>query len=224
MSELQSETRKLREQGLTYREIQDIIGQPVPKSTLSNWCSGITLTDQQRQRISSLNKQNLVTARKLALDSQVARRHTNLSLAHQDAVQLVSTIELRDAKIALAMLYLGEGYKHPSYSGLRLGSSTPDIILLYIKLLKICFDKSPDDLKCIISHRADQDLEKLIKYWSSLTTIPAMNFYRSKPDPRTLNKPTRNLNYMGVATISCAGATQQQELAQIALGVLAAES
>jgi hypothetical protein len=223
MNNLRYKVRNLREQGLTYREIQGVLGKTVPKSTLSSWCIGIKLTSEQRKRINVLSDKNLVNAREIAAESQENRREKELNLAYEDAVKLVSTIRMRDAKIALAMLYLGEGYKHPSYSGLRLGSSAPDIVLLYIRLLKICFNKDPYDLKCIISHRADQDLDQLIVYWSALTKIPGANFYRSKPDPRTVNKPTKGLNYMGVATISCPSASQQRELAQIAIGFLAAK-
>ena len=221
MNTLRSEVRELRKQGLTYREIQSGIGREVPKSTLSNWCIGIKLTVRQRKRIQAMSEKNLLAAREIAIESHAVRREASLNSSNREAIDLVSTIDSRDAKLALAMLYLGEGYKYPSYSGLRLGSSSAEIVLLYIRLLYMCYDKTPDNLKCIISHRADQELERLIEYWSSLTKIPNANFYRSKPDPRTANKPTKNLDYMGVATISCPSVSQQLELAQIANRVLA---
>ena len=222
MNILRSEARELREQGLTYREIQMALARPVAKSTLSNWCINIKLTSEQLERVRVLSEKNLMAAREMAVDSQVARREKDLISSYRDATNLISTIDLRDAKVALAMLYLGEGYKYPSYGGLRLGSSDPTIVLTYISLLNICYGKTPNELKCIISHRADQDLEQLIDYWSGLTNIPNVNFYRSKPDPRTVNKPTKNLSYMGVATISCPSVSQQLELAHIATGLLAA--
>lgn len=218
MKYLRNKVRELRSQGLTYNEIQIDLGHLVPKSTLSNWCMDIQLTAEQRKRIQALSSKNLIVAREAAVESKLARRKLDLGIARREAKHLVGAVSVRDAKIALAMLYLGEGYKYPSYSGLRLGSSDQNIILLYIRLLMICFGKKPDDLKCIISHRVDQDLEQLITYWSSLTKIPNANFYRSKPDPRTADKPTRNSNYMGVATISCPSTSEQQELSQIAIG------
>lgn len=222
MSDIRLQVRAFRQQGLTYREIQQRLGQAIPKSTLSNWCADIALTAKQQQRITMRSRRNLVTARAKAAQSLATRQKEQATNIRQQAEQVVNQLNYRDAHLALAMLYLGEGYKYPSYSGLRLGSSDPLIIKLYIRLLGICYNKTPSDLKCIISHRVDQNLDTLIQYWSTLTDIPPANFYQSKPDPRTAHKPTKNRTYMGVATVSCSGTNEQRTLAEIATAILSA--
>lgn len=110
------------------------------------------------------------------------------------------------------MLYLGEGAKLKSHRGLMLGSSDPRIIRLHIKLLAACYRIAREKLKCRISYRADQDLNTLQKYWSEITGIPLETFYKSKPDPRTIGKPTKCLDYKGVCVVMCSGTSIQLEL------------
>ena len=64
-------------------------------------------------------------------------------------------------KMILSVLYLGEGTKWKGHSGMVLGSSDPNIILLYIKLLEICYGINHKKLKCRVSYRADQNLKSL---------------------------------------------------------------
>jgi hypothetical protein len=71
-------------------------------------------------------------------------------------------------------------------------------------------------LKCRISYRADQDLNELQKFWASITGINIDKFYKTKPDPRTVGKPTRKSDYKGVCAIYCAGSRIQLELQVIA--------
>lgn len=220
MKDLKIQARRLRERGFTYHEIQKALGAPIPKSTLSTWCSDIRLTNRQLSRIKLLSDDHLKSARQKANSARIATRQQRDQAFRESAERLVKDIDLRNAKLALAMLYLGEGYKYPAYRGLRLGSSDPAIILLYIRLLGVCYAKRPEQLKCLISYRADQDLNELINFWATLTSIPATNFYRSKPDPRTTNKPTKHVSYKGVAIISCIGTKEQLELSAIATALL----
>lgn len=118
-------------------------------------------------------------------------------------------------KMLLAMLYLGEGAKWQSARGLTLGSSDPNIVRIYLHLLKKCFYILPNQLHCRISYRADQNIEELKKYWSRITEIPLGNFYKTKPDPRTVGKPTKKKEYKGVCVISGGGTKIQLELETI---------
>lgn len=224
MNDLRQSARELRKKGLTYAEIGLVIGKSIPKSTMSYWCRDIVLTEVQQARITTAIRDHLANARTIASRSRLDLQHKRSEEGGTQALELVGDLRLREAKIVLAALYLGEGYKYPSYRGMRLGSSDPDIIKLYIRLLRICFGIEPANMKCIISHRADQKLTDLINYWSGVTGISPLHFYRSKPDPRTTHKPTKNQNYKGVATISCRGVAQQLELAHVARALLIATS
>ncbi|MCH7604568.1 hypothetical protein IID24_01040 [Patescibacteria group bacterium] len=130
---------------------------------------------------------------------------------------LASLLRNREvAKIALALLYVGEGAKWRSHRGLHLGSSDPDIVAIYLKLLERCYGISKERLRARIIHRADQNIDSLTKYWSSLTGMPRKHFYKTKPDPRTIGKKTTKKDYRGVCVISGGGTEVQLELDIIA--------
>jgi hypothetical protein len=120
------------------------------------------------------------------------------------------------AKIALAMLYLGDGAKWKSHRGLQFGSTDPDIIKIYLRLLKRCYGIEKEKLRARISYRSDQNIEKLTNFWSRITGISKNHFYKTKPDPRTKGRKTRKKDYKGVCVIYCAGTEIQLELDIIA--------
>ena len=152
----------------------------------------------------------------MAWESNKAKRERLLHVLGANVASLQEKLKDADVlKLLLSMLYLGEGSKWKSHRGLVLGSSNPDIIRLYIRLLNICYGITTEKLKCRVSYRADQDIHVLQTYWSQITSIPLDNFYKTIPDPRTVGKPTKHQDYKGVAVISCAGTHIQLELEMI---------
>lgn len=204
----------LRSSGKTYTEINTLLGIVIPKSTLSYWCNKIPLNKNQVQRIESLRKINLIKARGLALEKIRENRIAMLKKIESDTRSFLYKLRLdKDTfKLALAFLYLGEGAKWKSHRGLQLGSSDHNILLLYMKLLKECYGIDSSSLRCYICYRADQNITALRKFWSLKLNIPLIHFYKSSPDKRTINKPTKNKEYRGVCVLSCAGTKIQQEL------------
>jgi hypothetical protein len=124
---------------------------------------------------------------------------------------------LRDknvAKISLAMLYLGEGSKTHKAS-LMFGNSNPDIIKLFLDLLRYCYNINEEKFRCTVQCRADQDIKKLESFWSELTKIPRGQFYGARIDPRTMGKKTKKINYKGVCRIDYFSADIFLELEKI---------
>ncbi len=215
-SQLKEKVRKLRTEGKTFSEILKKINIDIPKSTLSNWCIGVSLPPWHQERIDKLNKKNFNKAQRAAWATNKIKRERLLMALLESSESLLDKLKDKDVrKMLLAVLYLGEGTKWRSHSGLVLGSSDPDIICLYIKLLKMCYGLSLEKLRCRISYRADQNLHVLESYWSRVTGISLKNFYKTIPDPRTIGKPTRREEYKGVCVISCAGTHIQLELEAI---------
>lgn len=213
---LREKVRKLRSKGNTYSEIKQILNIPSPKSTLSNWCQDITLPNWYNAKVKKLNLKNLKKAQLNAWASIKKQRQEYLEKIRKDTNLILKKINQESLKVALAMLYLGEGAKWKGHSGLMLGSSNPDLILLYISLLEKCYKIKPIQLKCRISYRVDQNIHQLEKYWSIITKIPQENFYKTKPDPRTKGKITKKVDYQGVCVLTCAGTKIQLELEEIA--------
>ncbi len=206
------QVQNLRSKGKTYTEILKIINLKIPKSTLSKWCESVSLPKWYKNKLKELNELNIGKAQQYAFVQLHKKRREYLEQTHREAGNIFRKFNMSGLKMMLAMLYLGEGSKISGRSGLCLGSSDPNIITLYILLLERCYGILIDKLRCRISYRADQNIKELEKYWSRITGIPLKNFYKTKFDPRTVGKPTKNLNYKGVCVITCAGARIQLEL------------
>jgi hypothetical protein len=209
--EFHSQIRSLRADGFTYSEINAQLGTKIPKSSMSYICKGINLTTAQSARIDVLMKDKLALNRQKAVLAN--RKIQEMRLKNMQKRNLyLANLSDREAKIALAFLYLGEGSKRTGFRGLALGSSDPNIIVLYMGLLKKCYSVEANEFKCRVLYRADQNLHDLEKFWSETTKIPRDNFYKTKPDSRTVGKPTLHSDYKGVCVLFRRGADIQLEL------------
>ena len=211
--DIRENVKHLRACGKTYSEIEKELNLTIPKSTLSSWCKGITLPSWYLKKAKELSAKNLSRGRQFALTSNRIKHENLLESLNERNKYLTKELNNKNVlKMLLSFLYLGEGSKWKSHRGLILGSSDPDIIRLYIKLLNICYDIKTSVLKCRVSYRVDQNINSLQKFWSKTTGISLKNFYKTIPDPRTIGKPTKNKDYKGVCVISCKGTEKQLEL------------
>ncbi len=213
---LKQNIRQLRSSGMTYEEIQIEVGY-IPKSSLTYICRGIVMDGDYMQKIKQANIEHLGRARLLAGDKIKQIREGGLNKILEEARRVVSSGDKIDGdKVSLAMLYLGEGRKSRSYSGLSLGGSDPVTLKIYLGLLKNCYGVDISVIKAAVQYRADQQLEELVQYWSNELGLSKSQFYSTRPDPRTIGKPTIRPGYMGVCVITCRGANIQVELSMIA--------
>jgi len=214
--DLKKKIRNLRKKGFSYTEIQKNLKIKIPKSTMSYICKNIKLTLDQQERLRLKSLRRLDSARKKAVLVNRKKRKLFLGQLYQQNLSITNRVNKNTLKIALAMLYLGEGAKWKKHRRLTLGSSDPKIIQTYLKLLKKCYGINPIKLHCRVQYRHDQDIKFLEKYWSNLTKIPLKNFYKTKADPRTKGKPTKNKNYKGFCVIGFGSTKIQLELEFIA--------
>lgn len=202
MSNLEAKARALRKEGMTYAEISKSLRQQIPKSTLSYWCRDIKLGMEYDKKIASLVQQNLMRARERSVVVRAKKEEEKLQQLLKQNLHLAKKMQDRDvSKIALAILYLGEGGKRWRSGCLYLGNSDEKIIKLYLKLLNKCYDLDQSKFRCTVQCRADQDSESLKLYWSEITQIPLQQFYKTQVDKRTTGKPTQRYKYRGVCRI-----------------------
>lgn len=204
--------QKLRAEGKTFSDIQEIIGRKIPKGTLSYWLKDVKLPPAYMKTYKENMLKSLARGRINSLANSRKKQEDRMIDIRSACERLLRNIDPKSYKIALSFLYLGEGYKWKSHRGLQLGSSSEELMQLYVLLLEKCYNINRTDLHAFINHRADQNLLTLKRYWSKLLRIPLNNFYQSKADPRTIGKKTNNQNYHGVCVVSCAGTDKQLEL------------
>ncbi|MDO8487889.1 MAG: hypothetical protein Q7S31_01055 [bacterium] len=215
---VRNKVRQLRSQGKTYGEIQGLIGRRFPKSTLSEWCKYTSLPTDHWERISKLNISNLEKARKLGVEMNLLKRSRMFKEFENTNTPIALTISnKKTAKIALAMLCLGEASKSGGKSAFCLGSSDQRIITLFLKLLQVCFKEFDfRKIRCTVQCRADQDTETLETYWQKITKTPPSQFYKTRIDPRTKGKPTLKNDYKGVLRVDYLNAKTRLELESLA--------
>lgn len=204
-----------RMKGKSYGEICNILNVKIPKSTLSLWCSNAKLPHSYQNRIKNIIAKNSEKARLIALEFNKQRRLEYLSRLEEKNRPLLKRFDDKDIrKIALALLYLGEGGKN-RHGSLYFGNSDFRVIKIFLSLIRSCFKIDESKFRCTVQCRADQDIPKLEKFWLKITEIPKKQFYHSRIDPRTIGKPTKKLNYMGVCRVEYFSANIYNELMAI---------
>ena len=195
-----------------YSEIRQILKLKVPKSTISTWCKGIELDEKAKNRVNDKIKKTLAVSRVKAWSTIAAKRQKYLeSIYSQNKAVIKNLQNIEVAKIALAMLYLGEGSKTHRGS-LMFGNSEPKVIALFLKLLRQSYVIDESKFRYTLQCRADQDVKKLEAYWSDLTDIPPAQCYKVQIDPRTKGKPLKKQGYKGVCRIDYFSAHIDNEL------------
>jgi hypothetical protein len=199
---LQEKVRAYRKQGKTYSEINTLVGIHIPKSTLSLWCHDIQLTHTQESRISQFLAGTLERARRQAHLIQQERRKKRDQNVTEINRRIGDKVQEKDiAKIALAMLCLGEATKSAKSKSFSLGNSDPRILIFFLSLLKRCFRFDKEKVRCTLQCRAGQDIRALETYWSEAIGIPLRLFYKARIDTRTMGKPIHDSKYKGVLRV-----------------------
>lgn len=101
--------QKLRGKGLSYKEIQKIIY--IPKSTLSDWCRNIALTEKQALRLFKNKLKGSAKGKIIGAKRQQAKRIREIKKLFKEGKKEVGRISKRDRFIAGISLYIAEGTK-----------------------------------------------------------------------------------------------------------------
>lgn len=202
---------ELRQQGLSYSQIKASLGVNIPQSTLSSWCSGVSLSPEAqavlRKRMSG-DPYRVAMVKLLAKERRQARRDV-IKNENMDLKMLLDENEV--AKVALVMLYLGEGSKTDK-GCVYFANSNPGIIRLFLKMFLSVYQADISKFRITVQCRADQNTSELEEYWEAVIGIADIRFYKTKIDPRTVGIPTKKSNYMGVCRIDYFDAKIQLEL------------
>lgn len=207
----------LRKKGKTYSEIRRILGIQVPQATLSYWLSDIVLHKKHKKRIAAINSRNLADGRKIRLKQRKALKKRDFCALKDEFCEPIRTLTIQQRKLLLAILYLGEGGKLPrSRAGVMLGNSDPKVIKIFLNLMRSAYPINESKFRCTIQCRADQNVENLEKFWSKVARVPRRNFLKAQIDKRTIGRPTRKKEYLGVLRIDYYSANIFHEIMSLA--------
>ena len=207
---LKSKATEFRKRGFSVRYVENKLG--IPRSTLSGWFRNVELSKKQRQKLKMDGRRALIAARKKAVIWHNEQKENRLKIAKIDADKVLSKIEMNDRNIielSLAMLYLGEGLKARTETGM--GNSDPLILNFFISVLKRYYNLPISKIKCELHLRADQDENKMKRFWSRSLDIPIANFTNTSFDKRTIGSITYDY-YKGVCVVRCSSVARQRKL------------
>ncbi len=161
----------LRKKGYSYREIWELLN--VPKGTCSDWLCKVEMNAKAKARIRQLG----IDGRKRARESfrlRIEKRdHEIITTVNRDMKKIKLTPEI--GKLLCAMLYWGEGSKNSS--SVNFMNSDPDMIRVYLKLLRTCFNVKNEKIRAQLHLHSYHNTEKQKKFWSEVTGIPGSKIY-----------------------------------------------
>lgn len=182
MNILREKALALRLNGRSYNEIN--LALKIPKSTLSNWFSILTLPEEAKQRITSRIALGTLhgLVRRNKMQTVLARERAEK--IKQESGKDIKELTKSDIRLIGAVLYWAEGYKRLKIRDGRtitnhtisLTNSDPAIIAVFITFLKKIL-RVPNE-KIVIAMRLFKHLdeEKVMRYWMKITELPRSQF------------------------------------------------
>lgn len=208
------EAIRLREAGLSIRSIELALG--VSRSTLSGWLRGVKLTEAQEKALRTSWINGLVSARLAASYKNRKKKLERLDFAKERAFKIVDAIDLEEtnvSKLALALLYSGEGFKVAEETSL--GNSDTKIVTAFYRLLDKVYGIDKNRLRIYLHLRADQSPLTEMKYWGRILDLTPKYFKIAPVDKRTIGKKTFE-GYHGVCAVRYYDVSIKRELVEIA--------
>ncbi len=166
--------RALRRLGWTYSEIRKVI--PVPKGTLSGWCAGVELTEDQVAAIARRTRSALGVPR----DTQW-RRRDQIAAIRQDAAAQVPQLLSEPLWLAGTTMYWAEGAK--TSNRLSLANSDPRILRLFVNWVDAFLRSEPEYvLKLNLHYGNDEPAAR--RFWETELGMIEPRFYKTfiKPE------------------------------------------
>lgn len=205
---LKSIALSLRTRGYSIGDIERKLN--IPRSTLSGWFKNIKLTKVQRSKLFKKSLKALANSRKKAIKWHNLQKENRLLEAKKESLKVLSKLHLENKtvlELALSMLYLGEGSKKNLTS---LGNTNPIILKFFLSSIRILYGVKPNDVRCELHLRNDQNDTQMIKYWSKQLKLKTRQFIAMKDNRKVKSKtyPT----YKGVCVIRCGKIALQRRL------------
>jgi chorismate mutase len=176
---------ELRKQGLSYREIRELI--PVPKSTLSGWLQGVELTELQMDRMALLQHIGRTKAARTIQARRLAREQATRAAARAE----VSALADERLFAAGVVAYWAEGEKSKPWQPSAMVTfinSDAGMILLFLRWLEL-IGIERDRLRFRVSIHESADVAGAIAHWSRIVGVPADQFQKTilkRHRPRTV--------------------------------------
>ncbi|MDP1689093.1 MAG: hypothetical protein Q8L47_03100, partial [bacterium] len=148
----------------------------ISKSTLSNWF-------RDRKFVPNQKVLNRIQYGPLKVATQNHNRKVEeIKKLNEIGSKEIGALSHRDLWLLGLGLYIGEGSK--SHEHIRIINSDPDVIKLSIKWFKEICNSSDENITIMIHLYPDNNIQKSLKFWRSVTGLPKTNFRKTQVDRR----------------------------------------
>lgn len=214
--ELKSLAIELFVNGSSYSQIISSLDDRVSRGTLSHWLRGMNRGEGGEQIHAQRVSELLNVARERSLSSKQARQDQRRSYYRSRAAHLPWVLEKGDVrKIALAMLCLGRGSERHGTTALSWSSANPQMIQLFLRLLRASYVLDEGRLRCSVQYRGDHNAQQLRAYWSEITQIPIAQCYQPRIDRRATRSTVQQPGYRGICRIDYLSAELFHEIMEM---------
>ncbi len=183
MYSLKQHALKLRKEGYSYGEINQSL--KIPKSTLSNWFSGLILSEKATDRLkerSNIGTKVLIERNKM----QTVRAWERANIARKNAIKEIenSILSERDLLLMGTALYWGEGYKKLKVKNGRslpghivsITNSDPGIIRTFVLLINRQMKVPLSSFNLFLRLYDSIDEKVALKFWLKASGLPKKCF------------------------------------------------
>jgi len=191
--ETKIKARKLREKGLSYKEILEEIN--ISKSTLSIWLREIELTPDQKKRLT--NKMDRV--RYEVAKRKVAQRIERTKYIIKEAKTEAKTFLKNPMFLTGISLYWAEGAKNPKES-VRFSNSDEAMVRLIMKWFRGVCGVPEEKFRVHVHIHNLHSRKNVCAFWSKVTGIPLKQFYKTYIKSTSLGQ-RKNVLYNGTCSI-----------------------
>ncbi len=166
--------------GYSFAELQKITG--IPATTIRNWCKGETITSRQDTLLLSND-----------------RKRIEIKQSEISSLDSITTLSSTQAKIYLSILYWCEGTKYPASNKMIFTNSDPNLIRLFLTLLRNAFSINETKLRVHLQIHNIHNFSEIREYWSNLLSIPPERFI--KPTITEIRGGKHRKTYLGTCSL-----------------------
>ena len=159
---------KLRLKGLSYSQIKEKMG--LSKSTLSNWLSSYSLSEERIRELRDWNPRKIERCR----NTKAENRRKRLEKVYGNVSKKIARLSKRDLFIAGIFLYWGEGSKSEKTTT-GLSNTDPSMLIFFLKWLrsmKVDLKKATVTLHLY----SDMNCRKETNFWKKILKLPSVCF------------------------------------------------
>ena len=172
--EIKEDVMDLRRSGLSYGEIRAKI--PLAKSTVSDWCKNIKLTENQIARLGKLKAKGSYVGNLKGSKANQEKRVREIRQIKETAKSEASFLLNEKFWIAGLMLYWAEGHKSRRVG---ISNSDPNIIEFLIEWLRRYCDIKDSKFKPHLNLHSGQNENEIKEFWSKIIKLPKEQFGKS---------------------------------------------